>query len=395
MSLFAYEEHSIFFQSNPSCQKDRSIKTFKEISIRSKTKQGIPFETAFYLNERKIQQSKKAFIFINGGPGYSSQSTIHSLSKVLNPSFFPLVFFDQRGTGCSSPKISAGNADKFKGQLQYFTAPHMAKDIEALIDILKQKGISEFHIFAHSYGGRIALEAKKLLKETVKYTYIFGYYPFEVDQKWLIDRQNRFKNRLTQFNQDHMSNETKMIQLRRLIPDDVCVENDFSKLCGKSLFDSLYASLGFQESWPKVDFELFTRSKEKSDSSYFKDFSQLIMESFLAEFVAFADYHVGVTFTDYCRSIEGLYQASPIVDECRFSLDQSRKYPALKERYPINPLKELNEQDVFYLLGLNDPFIGSLPEENEKIFYFDSDHGLAFEGKLLSQIFLSLLDINT
>ena len=91
----------------------------------------------------RIWGEGKPLLFLNGGPGFSSDG-YEMYAKELSKNR-QVILFDQRGTGQS--KLSASKID-------YITINQMIKDIEKLRAHLK---IEKWDVMGHSFGGKYAM----------------------------------------------------------------------------------------------------------------------------------------------------------------------------------------------------------------------------------------------
>jgi proline iminopeptidase len=91
-------------------------------------------------------------VLIHGGPGFTSYY-LEPLRKVADTR--PVVFLDQAGCGRA----------RNKGARKLFTVESFVEEVEALRRIL---GVSQLHLFGHSFGGLIAGEYALRYPEYVK-----------------------------------------------------------------------------------------------------------------------------------------------------------------------------------------------------------------------------------
>lgn len=109
------------------------------------------------LRETKVfyygRWTKHPLVIANGGPGLSSWSTYRDLGPALDKEKIEYLFFDQKGTGCSSayPQLDEKH---FPIWMNY-----SSKGLAADIELLRQKlnlG-NKITLFGHSFGSKIAL----------------------------------------------------------------------------------------------------------------------------------------------------------------------------------------------------------------------------------------------
>lgn len=373
-----------------TCLKQNRSAFYEKKFIELTNKSGVIYKTAYYQNTTVMSQSKIAMIVINGGPGASSFSTFHGMNKHSNLNKFPLIFFDQRGTGCSTPKLSQQVIKKDQ-ELEEYTARYVASDVKTIIDTVKESGIKNFYLIGFSYGGIVALEVAKLIPKLIKHSYIFGYYPFQPTKQWLIDRQNRFQERLNRFLFLYPSTQQKILKMRKTIPTDHCLSNSYSKICGPNIVDSLYRFIPFESSWSTMVYHIYNfDSKEGKESFY--NLAKNSLDTFLADVVSFSDYHPGKTFKKYCDEIKHDYTPSTYIDECRFSLAQEFVLTVDDTLLAPNPNRKFTTENTTFFLGENDPVVGSIPAASiNNVIYKGYDHGLGIESMHIDRIYSGIL----
>lgn len=94
-----------------------------------------------YVHQWGKRDAKTVYIFLHGGPG-SGCSDGHK--DLFEPKLHQVIFFDQRGTGNSTPK----------GSLKNNTTAHLIEDISLIVDKFK---IEKFILVGGSWGSTLAL----------------------------------------------------------------------------------------------------------------------------------------------------------------------------------------------------------------------------------------------
>jgi proline iminopeptidase len=100
----------------------------------------------------EVSSQSIPLVLIHGGPGFTSYY-LEPLRKVADTG--PVVFLDQAGCGRA----------RIRGARKLFTVESFVDEIEALRRIL---GVSQLHLFGHSFGGLIAGEYALKYPESVK-----------------------------------------------------------------------------------------------------------------------------------------------------------------------------------------------------------------------------------
>ena len=105
----------------------------------------------------RLIPGKTPILFANGGPGEDSHSDFRVMndptSAVSEWANAPLIFFDQRGNGCSST-YPQGNDDATLGRLRFYGSSGIVADAEAIRKHLI--GDKPWKMMGQSYGGWIA-----------------------------------------------------------------------------------------------------------------------------------------------------------------------------------------------------------------------------------------------
>ncbi len=115
----------------------------------------------------------KTTIFINGGPAASSHSSYFAFMNKDPEIAKNIIFFDQRGTGCSTayPKY---DSNKKMAALQNWGARSIAIDIQ----MIKNSVIGpnkKTNILGQSYGALVALKYASLFPESIKSLNVHGF----------------------------------------------------------------------------------------------------------------------------------------------------------------------------------------------------------------------------
>lgn len=183
---------------------------------------------------------KDLIVIVNGGPGFESWALYERLSSVLDSRQVNYVFFDQRGTGCSSSyPISNGES---LNRWQNYGSLSLARDIEAIRQRIAPGKLIK--VFGHSFGAKVALRYGIIYTSSTKAIYILGDSFARPDKlvatlnlrELLVRRKEFFESRLRTSDL-----ESVLRSLERKFRDQPCVIDpyDLIKVCGYDLIRDL------------------------------------------------------------------------------------------------------------------------------------------------------------
>lgn len=134
-TLWAYENAEEFCQKNPISGIGRFHKVIDE---------DFPNEEFFIHSyvKKTFDATRPSILFFSGGPGSSPRSTEFDLKN------YNVIFFEQRGMGCSRP-----------GKLTHYLDPKFYSSEKSASDVLqiaKDYGLKEVIAYGHSYGTVLA-----------------------------------------------------------------------------------------------------------------------------------------------------------------------------------------------------------------------------------------------
>jgi pimeloyl-ACP methyl ester carboxylesterase len=191
----------------------------------------------FYWGNFNPAEDKTPIIYINGGPGLSSEniwkmkfSQALSPGGTLDPNEFKFVFFNQRGLGCN---------DQFPDDLSrlvYYGSRHLAYDVEALRKHIVGEG-GRAVILGQSYGSTAAFYYHQLFPlspTTVAATGTVGA-ARDILVERLINQARTLEMYFAKFPEDR----ARLQSLRNLITDQDCMDTPAGLICGPVLVDAL------------------------------------------------------------------------------------------------------------------------------------------------------------
>lgn len=147
------------------CEKNKSSKEFGfRVTVPVDYKKPHSRSTSIYAwTHKPFNPQLKTLVFIAGGPGNTSHSSLLELSN------WNVVFFDQRGNSCSKPDDESLYLDH-----RFYSSKNTAKDIEELrkhlkIDQLSVYGVSYGTVPAHLYGHLFPKSTRAVVLEGIIY----------------------------------------------------------------------------------------------------------------------------------------------------------------------------------------------------------------------------------
>ncbi len=228
----------------------------------------------FYYGQTHInRKSETPVVFFNGGPSQNSHIPFGQFQTNAKSSQVPIIYIDQRGTGCSSPYPNTRDKD-FLDRIQHYGSRSIVKDAEALRKHLLGSP-KKWKIFGQSYGGFIAHRYLEIAPDSIAAIYAHGN---SIMPDWrlfykhrLLSQKRIIENYFAKFTQD----QELIINIKKQIPDAQCFDNTFVKICGASVIDATVLLLGFPSSWDNLHLSL--KSLVNADS--------LIIQNRLKNFV--------------------------------------------------------------------------------------------------------------
>ena len=191
-------------------------------------------------------------LVLNGGPGVSSHRMMAEMLSDKRLSNVPLVFIDQRGTGCSSPYPTL-DKETIAHSLHWGSSA-IVHDAELLRKALFPN--QKWRLFGHSYGGLIAYRYIELIPSSLSEITIFAYSPTHEPIDWLY-RQTRFITEQSQAYLAKYPEDKKVLKrMRSEIESDTCLQMSQYEICGDAILDALGHHLAFYDYWPNVHYLL-------------------------------------------------------------------------------------------------------------------------------------------
>ena len=199
----------------------------------------------------RILLGREPVLFINGGPGEDSRGDYRLLkSNAVDPIWntASVLFFDQRGNGCSSP-YPQGNSDEVLARLRFYGSSGIVADAEAIRRQLFPG--QKWRVIGQSYGGwvahRYAIQAPEGLTVVASQANVIDADPLErVTNR--IYSQNRV---LEEYFKTYPDDRAALTALHAALTPDKCFPNATAlpRRCGLGALNELTGRFPFVPRW--------------------------------------------------------------------------------------------------------------------------------------------------
>ena len=198
-------------------------------------------------------RGKTPIVFFNGGPTSDSHSSFRAFLDARSAAPIwrsaPLVFIDQRGTGCSS-LYPEGENDETLNRLKNYGSSSIVRDAEAIRKVLI--GQKPWKVYGQSFGAWIAHRYVTLAPSSV--TRVFAHAnaltnnPIERLSHRIAAQDRVLQVYFRQYPDDRRRFEILHTQLT----SDFCLSNSSqtTRRCGLSVIEPLINRFGFVPKWP-------------------------------------------------------------------------------------------------------------------------------------------------
>ena len=189
-------------------------------------------------------------VFFNGGPCSSSHSSLETVEAAAAPDKIPMVYIDQRGTGCSSPYPDGLNAQSFT-RIAFYTSRSIVRDAEAVREKLFGPG-SRWKVIGQSYGGMIVHRYIEEVPQSIETAVAHGFaIAGQNEEQGVAKQRSRKLNTLSEdYFRKYPGDEKIVADIRAQIGDDYCFEYSMGAFCGPGMLDSMWVLLAFSNGWP-------------------------------------------------------------------------------------------------------------------------------------------------
>lgn len=329
-------------------------------------------------------------LFINGGPTSDSHGDYRVMTNTglaaAAWSHAPILFFDQRGNGCSS-KYPQGNSSEILARLKYYGSTAIVNDAEAIRKSLF--GDKPWSIFGQSYGAWVVHRYVTLYPYSVKNAFAHANAITVEPIQRLADRvmaQNRVLN--TYFGQ-YPDDQKRLETLRRFLTPSTCypILAKSNQRCGYGAIQTLVTRMAFVPRWPWIhswlktivvindnsitydpnamsDFVRKNAFSQVVDSSNNKYWAQLIIDRYDRDVPSF-DRHTCESIYDILRS-RGEQPESYLLHECMTAMQYSADENFLKDRdLRLKAFEAANGNDHLTI----DSFRSALLQKAQTFFY--------------------------
>lgn len=209
----------------------------------------------FYYGRLGTDPNFPTIVFFNGGPGGSSHSSFKAMTKINDSSadakvHLPILYIDQRGTGCSTPYLSSVTQLSDLIRLSHYGSTEIVKDAEVVRKTLL--GGQKWKVFGQSFGGLISKRYLQVAPEGIRSLHVHGFSSTNDETVWLSERI-KAQNRLAQeFFVKYPGDEQVYLKIESLLNDQVCGQSGTSKSCGKPMLYAFTNFLGFHDQWDGI-----------------------------------------------------------------------------------------------------------------------------------------------
>jgi len=189
------------------------------------------YYTNFDISNVDCRTPGRTLVYFNGGPASPSHFDCKPILDALGQEM-RLVFFDQRGTGCSSLYPSGSTAETVKTLMRY-SSMAIVKDAEAIRKKILGPS-SKWALAGHSYGSLVVHRYLQTYPESIEeafaYNLAIGVTPAE-ESKAQIDSEKQLLREVP----DNISAPLKAA--RNAIPNNFCIRNEHGEICGPAILD--------------------------------------------------------------------------------------------------------------------------------------------------------------
>ncbi|MBL7917987.1 MAG: alpha/beta fold hydrolase, partial [Bacteroidia bacterium] len=354
----------------------------------------------YYTN---FKENKTPILFLNGGPGRSSFYSYELLKEEIEKRNLPIVFVDQRGTGCSSLYPEASSAENLL-RLQHYGSTEIVDDLE----IFRKKYLKnkKWILFGQSYGGMIAYRYLEKYPNSLESIVVHGASLLPVHQNSWIDRLRSQIRVAQEYFKKYPQDENHWNDVRSRISKTNCFSDKETKICGPGVLDSAVILSGFQNQWPTLHewIQQLYLTRGKQFDLLLKQFVQeVFFKSYLGPGASFASLvewleNPNAAQEDECTVAQKTLQSENLkpenlaLNECRIFTQFEQKYFAFLKNvtlnftpFDISKIKlslNKNKKIMLYVFGSeNDNFVSKDSYgEQKKIF------GDQMELEILSKV---------
>lgn len=198
----------------------------------------------------KAGENRAPVVFYNGGPGSDSHGSAQLLAPLDFTKKSAFVFFDQRGTGCSTP-FPTENDEATAARLTKWGSRGIVGDSEAVRKHLF--GNRKWRAYGQSYGGQITHRYIEIAPEGLDRAIIHGHSVMSDGIGWLVERIRSQQRVSENFFKEYPNAKGILAKARTQISPTRCWKMKNDSICGSSVLDSLTILLGFKSNWDSLN----------------------------------------------------------------------------------------------------------------------------------------------
>lgn len=210
---------------------------------------GGPKIKIFYYG-RKAAGREIPLVFFNGGPGQASHESFQAFEESPDGRALPMIFFDQRGNGCSSP-YPTGNDVKTMTRLLNYGSRAIVLDAEALRKKIYGDKVT-WRAFGQSYGGYIVHRYLEVAPGGLAAALAHGAAIYKDDGDFARLRILAQKRSADRYFAKYPQDVANLAKAKAQIGPKTCFQNKTMKVCGPAMLDSIVYVLAFENTWPDL-----------------------------------------------------------------------------------------------------------------------------------------------
>ncbi len=203
---------------------------------------------------RKTAALKNPVIFFNGGPGYTSHSSLDYLEKArmkfggstgLDIDF---IYMDQRGTGCST-HFPNGASQQTIEKLKWYGSAGIVNDAEYIRKYLI--GDRKWKVFGQSFGSHVVHRYLEMHPESILSAHGHGFPEGHSDFDFSFSRIAAEGTVLKSYLKQNPNDEARFKALKSVLadPKKCFLKSASQQICGYEISEPLLNLLDFRDQW--------------------------------------------------------------------------------------------------------------------------------------------------
>lgn len=203
----------------------------------------------FYYGRKQADAAEVPIVFFNGGPGQDSHSSYDAFQGTNDGKTAPLIYIDQRGTGCSTPYPNGQDVASLTRMLKYGSRA-IVQDAEAVRK--KLFGAKTWRAFGQSYGGYIVHRYIEVAPAGLAAAFSHGAAIYQDDADFLRLRLLAQKKATDRYFAKYPADRAALALAKSQIKPTTCFQDRSMKICGLPILDVLVFVLAFDYQWPDL-----------------------------------------------------------------------------------------------------------------------------------------------